>query len=155
MAIGPEARDMASGRLVVAAGLIGAIGFAAIVLGFGPIVVGAGPTERAIGTLAIGLGVLMMLAAISLALRLGPARRLGMASGVAAILLGLLVAVAAIASLGSCETRASGAAGCSVVVAGTAAVGLSVVAAGAGCTVVIRRAPPAALRRHRRESGSR
>jgi hypothetical protein len=155
MAIGPEARDMASGRLVVAAGLIGAIGFAAVVLGSGPIVVAAGPTERAIGTLAIGLGIFMMVAAISLALRLGPAKRLGIASGVAAILLGVLVTIAAIASMGSCEARASGEAGCSVVVAGTAAVGLGVVAAGAGCTLVIRRAPPAALRRNRRQSRSR
>ena len=41
MAIGPEARRMASGRIVVVAGVIGTLGAAAIVLGIGPILVGA------------------------------------------------------------------------------------------------------------------
>jgi hypothetical protein len=150
MAIGPEARGMASGRIVVATGLFAALGTAAIILGFGPLTLGAGPTERAIGGAVMGLGALMVTAAASLATRRGPARLLGTVAGAAMSVLGGTIAIGALASFGSCQGRETQTVECSAVVSAAGLLGLAALAAGIACLLVVRRARPASLRRPRR-----
>lgn len=149
MAIGPEARRMASGRIVVVAGVIGTLGAAAIVLGMGPILVGAQRVEREIGIAAVALGCVMLVAGGSLALRRGPARLLGIAGGVAGAALGAVIVIAATVSLGRCADAVDRAEACSVLVGGTGIAGLAIATVGVASAVIVSRARPDALRRRR------
>jgi hypothetical protein len=149
MGIGPEAREMASGRIVVVAGLLGAIGAAAVVLGAGPVLLAAEPAARGTGYLAIATGGVMLVATLSLALRRGPVRALGTAGGLAAAVLGATIAVAAAGSLDACSTPLTRPVECSAVVGAAALVGLGILAVGVGSVVVVRRARPESLRRRR------
>lgn len=147
MAIGPEARRQASGRIVVVAGLFAAVGVASIVLGLGPLSVASSSLEKTIGAVVIGLGVLMLVAAVALGTRRGPTRHLGVAASLAVVLLGAAVTLGAVSSLDACGSRETRTMECTVIVGGAALLGLGVAAAGIGCLLVIIRGRPAALRR--------
>jgi hypothetical protein len=155
MAIGPDARRLASGRLVVVAGTLMVLGVAAAVLGAGPILEPADPVENAIGIAAVALGLLMLVAGASLALGRGPVRRLGIAGGAAAGVLGGMVTIAATQSLASCGTDGDRTIACSLVVCGTAVGGLAVTVAGVASAIVVSRARADALHRHRRRAPRR
>jgi hypothetical protein len=149
MAIGPEARRQASGRVVVVAGLFAAVGIASIVLGLGPLAVGSSSVEQTIGAIVIGMGVLMLVAAIALATRRGPTRPLGVAASLAVVLLGTAVALGAVSSLDACGARDTRTVECAAIVGGAAMLGLGVAVAGIGCLLVVIRGRPTALRRAR------
>ena len=149
MGIGPQAREMASGRIVVVTGLLGAIGAAAVVLGAGPVLLAAEPATRGVGYVALVAGGVMLAAALSLALRRGPVRVLGLAGGLAAAVLGAIIAVAAAGSLDACGAREARTVECSAVVGAAALVGIGILAAGVGSVLVVRRARPESLRRRR------
>ena len=150
MAIGPEARRHASGRIVVVAGLFATAGTGAVILGLGPIIEAVQPIERALGVVIVLLGFVMLAAAASLAVRRGPARALGVAGGVALAVAGLIIAVSAADSLAGCTGAGAPVPGCGLVVGSAAVIGLLVAVTGLGCAIVVARARPDALRRPRR-----
>jgi hypothetical protein len=155
MAIGPESRRMASGRIVVVAVVQGALGTAAVLVGLGPLMQPAEPVEEAVAVVAIGLGCVSIVAGITLGLRLRAARGLGIAGGVATVLLGLILAELTRSSLEDCQTRGEAAGPCIGVLAAVGVLSAAIVAVGIAAIIVIRRAHPGAFRRHgRRGIGS-
>ncbi|HEX2766261.1 MAG TPA: hypothetical protein VHR55_06470 [Candidatus Limnocylindria bacterium] len=151
MAIGPEARRAASGRIVVVAGLLGACGATTLILGAGPMLVPAGPLERAIGVAAMALGGVMLLAGAALGLRLRAARILGIAGGASLAVIGVAIVVAASATLPGCGGSSERAIACVTLVGGTGVAGVGLVAAGVASAYVVSRARPEFLRRPRRQ----
>jgi hypothetical protein len=146
--IGPEARGMVSGRIVVTAALHALLGIAAASAGIGPIVEEAGPGEQLLGVGGIVLGVLLGLSAVSLAVRRGPVRLFATIGAAAALAMGMGIAVLAMASYGRCSEMANAGA-CYALVGGINLVGIGIAVVGVGSFVVIRRARPQALRRRR------
>lgn len=141
---------MASGRIVVVAGLQGAIGAASAVVGLGPLLEQAELGERAVGLGGIALGTVMVLAALSLGLRRGPARALGLAGALSMVTLGFLVVLLSATSLGTCDARNDQEMACRVVIAAISVVGVAIAATGAASVVILRRARLDAFRRHLR-----
>ena len=150
MAIGPEARRLASGRIVVVGGMLSAFGVAAIVLGAGPILETSQAHERAIGVVAIGLGLLMLAGGTMLGIRRGPARAAGIAGCLAAAALGTLIGVAAVTSLGACGAADDRAVSCGLLIGGAAVGGMVLAGGGVASALVVSRARPEAFRRRRR-----
>lgn len=152
MAVGPDARRMASGRMVVVGGLDATMGAAAVALGLGPLIERAEPGTQLVGAAAIALGVVLLLAGGALLFRRGPVRLLGRLGGVAAMALGLVILVAAASSIGDCSAS-SNAAGCLVLLGVSGMLGVVAVTAGLAGLVVVSRAHAQALRRPGRRSG--
>lgn len=148
VAIGPDSRNMASGRVVVIAVLDGALGVMAIVGGIGPQVTSSEPPVREVGLLGIAMGLALVAAGITLALRTPFARTCGAVGGIVATLLGFLVVGLSLASFGECAPANGGA--CELVVGGIAVVGGAIAAFGVASTRVVSGAPAAAFRRDRK-----
>jgi hypothetical protein len=149
VAIGPEARRAASGRIVVVATLQGTLGAASLVVGLGPRVSGAPPMTQAVGLASIVLGTILIIGAVALGLRTRHARLLGLAGAIATVLVGLLVFAAALASEDDCVRSNGPSSACALLLGAVEVAGLSVTAAGLASAVVIHRARPQAFRRHR------
>lgn len=147
MAIGPQSRDAASGRLVVIAALHGIVGAASMVLAAGPFLEQAGTTERILAGVVALLGTVMLIGALSVGLRIGPARTLGVAGALAMTAQGLILLLLATLSLSRCGDRAADATGCYLVVGAFVLAGLAIAGLGIGSAVVIRRARQRALGR--------
>jgi len=150
VAIGPRARYEASGRVVVVATLQGVIGFASAVVGLGPLIGGGGPAERVVGGIGMVFGAVMMVAALVVGLRLGPARTAGLLGGVVTCALGVLIVVLAWESVGACHAPGRSPQPCYVVVGGVAVAGFTVAGVGAASVSIVRRSRPEAFRRGRR-----
>lgn len=150
MAIGTESHSMASGRIVVIAvgeGLLGAI---SLLVGIGPQLQESDVATRLVGGLALLLGAVLLTGGFALSLRLRHARTLGMMAAASAIMVGAMVAVAATGSFGECPADRSGEFACQALVGGFAVLGAAISVLGTAAAVVLRRARPAAFRRHRR-----
>jgi hypothetical protein len=150
MAIGPQSDRMASGRLVVIATVYGLLGAAAGVLGVGPQVRPAPDGIRLVGLSAIALGSVLLLAAVTLALRARGARAVGAAGGAAAAALGAIVGFLSLASLDDCTVGGRNVTECHALIGAVGLAGLVVAAFGLGSMIVILRARPSAFRRQRR-----
>jgi hypothetical protein len=151
VAIGPESRHMASGRVVVIAAFEAVLGAASVVVGLGPLLQPAAADELVwIGGAAIGLGAVLLTGAAGLALRLRYARGFGIAGALAAIAIGALVAGLAVASLDACAPSHPQPTACQALVGSIGFLGGVTGALGIIALGVLRRAHAAAFRRSRR-----
>ena len=145
MAIGPEARRMASGRVVVLAASQGFLSIVTFVMGLGPLVHPSEPVEKLAAGAAVALSVPMGIGAVLLGLRRGPARTAGLAAAFASMAVGTVVVVLAVASLDGCGGVGDGWS-CSMLIGLIGLVGIGIIAFGIGSRSLIRRAHPRALR---------
>ena len=150
MAIGPDSRRMASGRIVVIA--IGDIllGAMSTLVGIGPQVEGAEIETRVAGAVALLLGSVLMIAGIALGLRVRHAQKLGAAGAAAAVLVGAMVTVLALDSFGACTADGAAPTACQALVGSVVVVGISICVLGLTSGVIIRRSPRDAFRRYPR-----
>ncbi|MGH2427420.1 MAG: hypothetical protein ACRDGV_00840 [Candidatus Limnocylindria bacterium] len=130
---------MASGRIVVIAVFYGLLGGTALLIGLGPLLQPAGPWIRLAGFVAIATGVTLIAAAAGLLWRGRLGRALGIAGGIAALVLGVMVVGLSLASLESCPGLDDAAQPCFVLVGGIGFIGLLITFAGLGAIAVIRR----------------
>lgn len=149
MAIGPEATRKKSGRIVVVAGFYGLLGGSAAILGLGPLLRPADATIRAIGIIAVGAGLVLLLGSAGLWLRPRWARRAGLIAGASAVGIGLLITALALTAMGGCAGADVGG-GCTFLVGGLALIGLGIIGCGIASVAVVLRARPSVFRERRR-----
>lgn len=149
MAIGPDARHSASGRIVVITAAQATIGVLAAVMGLGPWIDAAAWPERVIGTGGLIGGAVLLASAALLTLRRGPTRTVGVIGGLTMGAIGLAVTLLAISSYEACSSTERATA-CYAVIGVLNVVGLVVTVLGGVSVTIIRRAPRSALHRARR-----
>lgn len=142
MAIGPDARLMIPGRVLVIAFLYAMIGLGAIVLGLGPILRPSGEVERLVAYVAIAAGTVLGAIGGLLFFRGRRPRRLGILGGAVVVILGQLIVILAGLSGEDCAT--DGTSGCTQVVLAVGVGGLVVSSLGIISTVTLYRLRPSA-----------
>lgn len=135
--IGPEAARTTSGRIVVVIAFYAVLGLLCLVLGAGPFVEPADPLTRSVAAAALAAGGMLVIGAGGLVAGGRWGRRLAVLGGLAAAGIGMLAAVLAVSTLGTCQAS-SAADACRAILGVIGVVGALVAACGIASLVVVR-----------------